>query len=223
MTRDPLLSPLGHRAGVAHRRAPARRAGRTPFAAATTAANPRAIVAETAEQKGAARERPQGRSRTPWRQSAKAQQAARGGDRRNPDRSRQAQRGPDRDRRSGPRTEDRIPGLGAAAADADRQRGGHSALAREPARRHRRGLRALQRMGRRPPPAVLVRPEDMLEAVRASILLGAVLPELRVGDRDPGDRPRRTRAAQERHSRPIAALGQRIGGADVGAGSTWPH
>ena len=35
-------------------------------------------------------------------------------------------------------------------------------------------------MGRRPPPAVLVRPEDMLEAVRASILLGAVLPELRV-------------------------------------------
>jgi hypothetical protein len=48
----------------------------------------------------------------------------------------------------------------------------------------RRGLivevfAALQRMGRRPPPAVLVRPEDMLEAVRASILLGAVLPELR--------------------------------------------
>ncbi len=39
---------------------------------------------------------------------------------------------------------------------------------------------ALQRMGRRPPPAVLVRPEDMLEAVRASILLGAVLPELRL-------------------------------------------
>ncbi|MBM6595444.1 murein hydrolase activator EnvC family protein [Microvirga pudoricolor] len=38
---------------------------------------------------------------------------------------------------------------------------------------------ALQRMGRRPPPAVLVRPEDMLEAVRTSILLGAVLPELR--------------------------------------------
>jgi len=41
-------------------------------------------------------------------------------------------------------------------------------------------LAALQRMGRRPPPAVLVRPEDMLEAVRASMLLGAVLPELRV-------------------------------------------
>ncbi|KLK90986.1 membrane protein [Microvirga vignae] len=39
---------------------------------------------------------------------------------------------------------------------------------------------SLQRMGRRPPPAVLVRPEDMLEAVRASIMLGAVLPELRV-------------------------------------------
>lgn len=38
---------------------------------------------------------------------------------------------------------------------------------------------SLQRMGRRPPPAVLVQPEDMLEAVRASIMLGAVLPELR--------------------------------------------
>ena len=41
-------------------------------------------------------------------------------------------------------------------------------------------LGALQRMGRHPPPAVLVRPEDMLAAVRTSILLGAVLPELRV-------------------------------------------
>lgn len=40
-------------------------------------------------------------------------------------------------------------------------------------------LAALQRMGRRPPPAVIVRPEDMLEAVRASILLGAVVPDLR--------------------------------------------
>ncbi|MGL4727209.1 MAG: murein hydrolase activator EnvC family protein [Bosea sp. (in: a-proteobacteria)] len=40
-------------------------------------------------------------------------------------------------------------------------------------------LGALQRMGRRPPPAVLVQPEDMLSAVRASILLGAVVPELR--------------------------------------------
>ncbi len=40
-------------------------------------------------------------------------------------------------------------------------------------------LAALQRIGRSPPPAVLVRPEDMLEAVRTSMLLGAVLPELR--------------------------------------------
>jgi septal ring factor EnvC (AmiA/AmiB activator) len=40
-------------------------------------------------------------------------------------------------------------------------------------------LAALQRMGRKPPPAVLVRPEDVLSAVRASILMGAVLPELR--------------------------------------------
>ncbi|MBV8568037.1 MAG: peptidoglycan DD-metalloendopeptidase family protein [Methylobacteriaceae bacterium] len=40
-------------------------------------------------------------------------------------------------------------------------------------------LAALQRMGRKPPPAVLVRPNDMLEAVRTSMLLGAVVPELR--------------------------------------------
>ncbi|CAO4180309.1 murein hydrolase activator EnvC family protein [Methylorubrum aminovorans] len=40
-------------------------------------------------------------------------------------------------------------------------------------------LAALQRMGRRPPPAVLVRPEDVLAAIRTSMMLGAVVPELR--------------------------------------------
>ena len=40
-------------------------------------------------------------------------------------------------------------------------------------------LAALQRMGRRPLPAVLVRPEDMLGAVRTAMLLGAVVPDLR--------------------------------------------
>jgi murein hydrolase activator len=40
-------------------------------------------------------------------------------------------------------------------------------------------LAALQRLGRKPPPAVLVRPEDMLQAIRTSMLLGAVVPELR--------------------------------------------
>ncbi|MEO8668214.1 MAG: peptidoglycan DD-metalloendopeptidase family protein [Bauldia sp.] len=40
-------------------------------------------------------------------------------------------------------------------------------------------LAALQRMGRRPPPAILVRPEDALASVRSAILLGAVIPELR--------------------------------------------
>ena len=34
-------------------------------------------------------------------------------------------------------------------------------------------------MGRRPPPAVLVRPEDVLAAIRTSMMLGAVVPELR--------------------------------------------
>ena len=40
-------------------------------------------------------------------------------------------------------------------------------------------LAALQRMGRRPPPAVLVQPEDALRSVRSAIMLGAVLPEMR--------------------------------------------
>jgi septal ring factor EnvC (AmiA/AmiB activator) len=41
-------------------------------------------------------------------------------------------------------------------------------------------LGALQRMGRNPPPAVLLHPDDALNAVRAAIMLGAVLPELKV-------------------------------------------
>ncbi len=40
-------------------------------------------------------------------------------------------------------------------------------------------LGALLRMGRKPLPAMLARPEDMLLAIRTSMLLGAVLPELR--------------------------------------------
>lgn len=41
-------------------------------------------------------------------------------------------------------------------------------------------LAALQRMGRKPPPAVVVRPDDMRQAIRAAIVLGHVLPEIRV-------------------------------------------
>lgn len=40
-------------------------------------------------------------------------------------------------------------------------------------------LAALQRMGRKPPPALLVDPEDVLKAIRTSMLLGAVLPGMR--------------------------------------------
>ncbi len=82
----------------------------------------------------------------------------------------------------------------------------------------RRGLVAevlgsLQRMGRRPPPALLVRPEDMLDAVRSSILLGAVLPELKAETEalagDLGELIRlRTLASGERESlaRDLASL-----------------
>jgi murein hydrolase activator len=41
-------------------------------------------------------------------------------------------------------------------------------------------LAALQRIGRRPPPALVVRPEDALQSVRTAMMLGAVLPEMRV-------------------------------------------
>ena len=40
-------------------------------------------------------------------------------------------------------------------------------------------LAALQRMGRKPPPALLVDPDDVLKAIRTSMLLGAVLPGMR--------------------------------------------
>ena len=40
-------------------------------------------------------------------------------------------------------------------------------------------LAALQRVGRKPPPALLVSPEDALQSVRTAILLGAVLPDMK--------------------------------------------
>jgi septal ring factor EnvC (AmiA/AmiB activator) len=40
-------------------------------------------------------------------------------------------------------------------------------------------LAALQRIGRHPPPALVVSPEDALQSVRAAMMLGAVLPAMR--------------------------------------------
>ena len=40
-------------------------------------------------------------------------------------------------------------------------------------------LAALQRVGRQPPPALLVQPEDALKALRTAIMLGAVVPDMR--------------------------------------------
>src|SRR5262249_60279475 len=40
-------------------------------------------------------------------------------------------------------------------------------------------LAALQRIGRRPPPVILGRPEDALESLRTAMLLGSVLPGMR--------------------------------------------
>ena len=49
-------------------------------------------------------------------------------------------------------------------------------------------LSALQRAGRRAPPALLVRPEDALKSLRTAMLLGAVVPDMRArADRLVGD------------------------------------
>lgn len=40
-------------------------------------------------------------------------------------------------------------------------------------------LAAMQRIGRKPPPALLVQPDDVLSAMRAAVLMGAVVPEMR--------------------------------------------
>src|ERR1700733_6796577 len=74
---------------------------------------------------------------------------------------------------------------GGAAAAADRL-SGLNASADELSRslERRRGiiadvLAALQRMGSNPPPAILVKPDDMSEAVRAATVMGALIPELK--------------------------------------------
>ena len=41
-------------------------------------------------------------------------------------------------------------------------------------------LASLQRIGRNPPPAMMVKPEDALASIRTAIMLGAVLPEMRI-------------------------------------------
>ncbi len=69
-------------------------------------------------------------------------------------------------------SEQRLSGLAADEADLRKRLEGQRHVMAEL-------LAALQRMGRQPPPALLVRPDDALSAVRSAILLGAVLPEIR--------------------------------------------
>ena len=51
-------------------------------------------------------------------------------------------------------------------------------------------LAALQRIGRHPPPAIMVKAEDALQSLRSSLLLGALLPEMRAGSRIADGGPR---------------------------------
>ena len=59
-------------------------------------------------------------------------------------------------------------------------------------------LAALQRIGHRPPPALMVRPEDALQSVRTAMLLGAVLPEMRAEAETLDRRPRRAHPCAHR-------------------------
>ncbi len=69
-------------------------------------------------------------------------------------------------------TEQRLTDLGEDEADVRKKLDGSRAVVAEL-------LAALQRMGRQPPPALLVQPEDALTSVRSAMLLGTVLPEIR--------------------------------------------
>jgi septal ring factor EnvC (AmiA/AmiB activator) len=76
-------------------------------------------------------------------------------------------------------------------------------------------LAALQRIGHQPPPALLVRPEDALQALRSAITLGAVVPEMRAqadalaSDLADLSRVRKDIASErERLSRDLALLGR---------------
>lgn len=70
------------------------------------------------------------------------------------------------------RTGNRLSQLRSEQSDVRQSLNGRKALLSEI-------LGALQRMGRKPPPALLVTPEDALSSVRSAILLGSVVPEVR--------------------------------------------
>ncbi len=76
-------------------------------------------------------------------------------------------------------------------------------------------LAALQRIGHRPPPALIASPEDALQSVRTAMLLGAVLPQMReqvealAADLDHLVAVRKEIAAErEALNREVASLGQ---------------
>jgi septal ring factor EnvC (AmiA/AmiB activator) len=69
-------------------------------------------------------------------------------------------------------SEDRLKPLDAKEAKLRKSLAGRQAVIGEV-------LAALQRIGRRPPPALIASPEDALKAVRSAMVLGAVLPEMR--------------------------------------------
>ncbi|MDP2411996.1 MAG: peptidoglycan DD-metalloendopeptidase family protein [Pseudolabrys sp.] len=69
-------------------------------------------------------------------------------------------------------TQTRLQPLDATEADIRKSLDGRRAVIGEV-------LAALQRIGRRPPPALIASPEDALQSVRTAMVLGAVLPEMR--------------------------------------------
>ncbi|MGD0762645.1 MAG: peptidoglycan DD-metalloendopeptidase family protein [Roseiarcus sp.] len=68
--------------------------------------------------------------------------------------------------------DDRLTGLNASADALGRSLENRRAVVADV-------LAVLQRMGRNPPPAILVKPQDMAEAIRAAIVLGSTVGELK--------------------------------------------
>ncbi len=77
-------------------------------------------------------------------------------------------------------TEDRIVETEGRLKPLDDSERGAAPIARRPARHHRRGAGRAAAHRASSAPGLMVRPEDALQSVRTAIMLGAVLPEMRV-------------------------------------------
>ena len=113
------------------------------------------------------------------RASDEQRRAIEAADRIDPRRPCEAVRGADRDDREGAGGGARRRCSRRPVDQPQRQGGSSCSLARQSPRPDRQRLAALQRMGTHPPPAILVKPQDMAEAIRAASILGSLIVDLK--------------------------------------------